>query len=185
MRRTVSLSGAVFALLCLAMILFALPAGAQDDGGIPPGTRATVSESDEDSRPIVIVVAANGCTVSQDASITLEVDDGQDVFANGGGTTISAPNGRPRIEVPPGREASFETAGDFLVVTSTGVSCEGGNAAQGQYADDDGEVDEAEDVIVGTTSTKKIPNTGGPPLLLFGALLMGAAVIAGRRVLRP
>ncbi len=49
----------------------------------------------------------------------------------------------------------------------------------------DGEVDEAEDVIIGTTSSEKIPNTGGPPLLVFGALLLGVALVVGRGVLRP
>ena len=186
MRRAVSLSGAVFALLWVAMILFVLPAGAQDDGGIPPGTRATVSESgDDSSRPIVIVIAANGCTVSQDASITLEGDDDTQTTLSDteDRITISAPNGQPRISGSGFGESL--TDGNYSVVTSTGVSCERGNVAQGQYADDDGEVDEAEDVIIGTTSKKKIPNTGGPPLLLFGALLLGAAVIAGRVVLRP
>ena len=46
------------------------------------------------------------------------------------------------------------------------------------------DVNNPKDVIPGTAA-KKIPNTGGPPYLAVGALaLLGAALIAGRGVLR-
>jgi hypothetical protein len=72
----VSLSGAAFALLCFAMVLLALPVGAQY-GGIPPGAAATeVDTSNSNDPPDVVQVAATGCTVSLGASITLEDGDG-------------------------------------------------------------------------------------------------------------
>jgi hypothetical protein len=46
------------------------------------------------------------------------------------------------------------------------------------------DVSNPKDVISGT-GAKKVPNTGGPPYLAIGALaLLGAALIAGRGVMR-
>jgi hypothetical protein len=85
MGRTVSLFGALFALLCVVLVLFVLPAGAQDGGGIPPGTAANGVDTDNNnSPPDVIVVAATGCTVAAGASITLEDGDGtRAIFTDG------------------------------------------------------------------------------------------------------
>src|SRR5215208_5943280 len=105
MRRAVSLSGAACALLCILVILFMLPAFAQNEGGIPPGTPANGVDTQNNNRPPdVILVAADGCTVSRGASITLEDGDGtQATFTDGAkGITITDQNGRPRIEGPPG-----------------------------------------------------------------------------------
>ena len=197
MRRAVSLSGAVLALSCVVLVLLVLPVGAQDGGGIPPGTAANgVDTDDNNSPPDVILVAASDCTVSTGASITLEDGDGtRAIFTDKDrGITISAPGGRPRIEGPPGdfvgdharfptSDESFDTDGDYAVVSSTGVTCRGAAPVDDQY--DPGDVDDPDDVLPGTTADEGIPPTGGPPYLAFGALLlMGVSLLVCRGVLR-
>ena len=144
MGRAVSLVGAVFALLCVVLVLLVVPAGAQD-GGIPPGTAANGSNPDNPSDPPnIVTIAASGCTVAAGASITLEDGDGtRAIFTDGDrGITIISQDGRPRIEGPPGdfignharfptSDESFDTDGDYSVVSSTGVTgCRGGNAGE-------------------------------------------------------
>jgi hypothetical protein len=52
-----------------------------------------------------------------------------------------------------------------------------------QYAPDS--TDNPSDVVPGSNSGKPLPNTGGPPYLVVGAvLLLVAAAMAGRCVLR-
>src|SRR5918997_5599558 len=140
MRRLVSLSGTVFVMLCIALVLVAFPVGAQDSGGIPPGTAATGVDTDNtNSPPDLIEVAASDCTVSPGASITLEDGDGtRAVFTDQQrGITISASNGSPTIAGPsgdyigdhatfPDTDTSFDTDGDYSVVSSTGVTCGSG-----------------------------------------------------------
>ena len=209
MGRMVSLFGAVLTLLGVVLVLFVLPAGAQD-GGIPPGTAANGVDTDNNnSPPDVIVVAAGGCTVAAGASITLEDGDGtQAIFTDGvRAITIIAQNGHPRIEGPPGdfvgdhatfptSDTSFDTDGDYSVVSSTGVTCVAGNTPPGNTtpgntppADDQygsGDVNNPDDTVPNTSSKHQIPDTGGPPYLAFGAfLLMCAALLVGRGVLRP
>jgi len=195
------LIGAVFALLCLVLVLFVLPAGAQDDGAIPPGTAANGVDTDNNnSPPDVIVVAASGCTVAAGAAITLEDGDGtRAIFTDGDrGITIVSQDGRPRIEGPPGdfvgdharlpsSDKSFDTDGDYSVVSSTGVTnCRGGEAPPADDQYDSGDVDNPDDMVPNTSSKTPIPDTGGPPYLAAGALLLlGAALLAGRGVLRP
>lgn len=207
MRRAVSLSGAVFALLCVVLILFVVPAGAQDDGGIPPGTPANgVDTSNSNAPPDVIMVAANDCTVSRGASITLEDGDGtQATFTDGErGITISDQNGRPRIEGPPGdfvgnhatfpdSDTAFDTDGDYSVVSSTGITgCRGGSTGptQDQYGQaktpPPGVVNNPKGVVPETVTGKKMPPTGGPPYIAVGALmLLSVALLVGRGILRP
>ena len=69
-----------------------------------------------------------------------------------------------------------------------GVPCEDlphrPSSGDDQYAED-GDVGDPGDVVPDTNSGKPLPNTGGPPYLAVGAvLLLGAAVVAGRGVLR-
>ena len=205
MGRAVSLFGAVFALFCVVLVLLVVAAGAQD-GGIPPGTAADGSNPDNpNSPPTVVTIAASGCTVAAGASITLEDGDGtRAIFTDGDrAITIISQDRRPRIEGPPGdligdharfptSDESFDTDGDYSVVSSTGVTgCRGGNAgddegsAQDQYDDSGDEVNNPDDVVPGSTSNQKIPNTGGPPLLILGATFLCAALVVGRNVLRP
>ena len=195
----VSLSGAILALLCIVLIIFALPAGAQGSGGIPPGTAANGVDTDNDnSPPDVIMVAADDCTVSSGASITLEDGDGtRAIFTDQArGITITAPGGHPRIEGPvgdfignhatfPDTDTSFDTDGDYSVVSSTGITCEGGDGATTPADDQYGPVDNPKGVMPGT-GAEKIPKTGGPPYIALAAVaLLSVAVIAGRRILRP
>ena len=213
MRRVVSLSGMVFVLLCIALVLVAVPAGAQDSGGIPPGTAANGVDTDNNnSPPDVVMVAADACVVTPGASITLEDGDGtQARFVDGErGITISDENGSPRIEGPvgdfignhatfPDADQSFDTDGDYKVVTSKGITCKGGDAADdGTTPADDqyapkvppktppGDLSNPKGVLPGTVVGKKMPNTGGPPYITLAAVaLLSVAVVAGRRILRP
>ena len=69
MRRVLSLAGTSFVLSCFILVLIAVPVGAQDSGGIPPGTAATGVDTDNtNSPPDLIEVAASDCTVPPGAS---------------------------------------------------------------------------------------------------------------------
>src|ERR671910_664207 len=95
MLRVLSLAGTSFVLSCFVLVLIGVPAGAQDSGGIPPGTAATGVDTDNtNSPPDLIDVAASDCTVSPGASITLEDGDysvvsSTGVTCGGGGTTAA------------------------------------------------------------------------------------------------
>lgn len=198
MGRAVSMLGTVFALLCVVPAFLVVPAEAQD-GRIPPGTPARGVDTDNNnSPPDVIVVAASDCTVAPGASITLADGDGTPaIFTDGEKEiTIISQDGSPRIEGPqddfigdhathPGSDKSFDTDGDYSVVSSRGVTgCRGGTApVDDQY--NPGEVDNPDGTVPDTTSRTGIPNTGGPPYLALGALVfLGAALLVGRGVLR-
>src|SRR5918994_267038 len=230
MRRLVSLSGTVFVMLCIALVLVAFPVGAQDSGGIPPGTAANgVYTDDNNSPPDVVLVAADDCTVSPGASITLEDGDGtQARFVDGElDVTISEQDGSPKIEGPvddfigdhatfPDADTAFDTDGDYTVVSSTGITCEGGDPTDDgttppaddgttppandkvvgpvddQYDKVDkpggptGDVANPKDVVPGSDVSKKVPVTGGPPVVLLAgaAMLLSGALIAGLGLLR-
>ena len=195
-----SLAGTSFVLSCFVLVLLVAPAGAQDSGGIPPGTAATGVDTDNtNSPPDLIEVAASDCTVSPGASITLEDGDGtRAVFTDQQqGITISATNGRPTIVGPPGdyigdhatfpdTDTAFDTDGDYSVVTSTGITCGGGGttAADDQYGP--GPVDNPKGVLPDTVVVRKVPETGGPPYIALAAVaLLSVALIAGRAIRRP
>jgi hypothetical protein len=111
------------------LVLVAFPVGAQDSGGIPPGTAATGVDTDNtNSPPDLIEVAASDCTVSPGASITLEDGDGtQARFVDGElEVTISEQDGSPKIEGPVtdfiGDHATFLTPTRLSTRTATIVS---------------------------------------------------------------
>ncbi len=199
-RRVRSLAGTSFVLLCFALVQLVAPAGAQESGGISPGTAATGVDTDNtNSPPDLIEVAASDCTVSPGASITLEDGDGtRAVFTDQQrAITISAPNGSPTIVGPtgdyigdhatfPDTDTAFDTDGDYSVVTSTGITCGGGGttAADDQYGP--GPVDNPKGVLPDTVVVRKVPETGGPPYIALAAVaLLSVALIAGRAFLRP
>jgi hypothetical protein len=81
---------------------------------------------------------------------------------------------------------------NLLDADNDGIACEdypyegGGGADDGQYAPDTppSDVNNPKNVVP-NTAAKTMPNTGGPPYLAVGAvLLLGAALVAGRGVLR-
>jgi hypothetical protein len=198
-RRVRSLAGTSFVLLCFVLVLLVAPVGAQDSGGIPPGTAATGVDTDNtNSPPDLIEVAASDCTVSPGASITLEDGDGtRAIFTDQQQEiTISATNGRPTIVGPPGdyigdhatfpdTDTAFDTDGDYSVVSSTGVTCGGGGttAAKVQYGP--GPVNNPKGVMPDTVVARKVPETGGPPYIALAAVaLLSVALIAGRAILR-
>src|SRR5215210_7418167 len=209
MQRAVSLASATFVVLCIVLVLVAFPVGAQDTSGIPPGTAATGVDTDNtNSPPDLIEVAASDCTVSPGASITLEDGDGtQAIFTDGEREiTISTQDGSPTIMGPPDdyigdhatfpdTDTAFDTDGNYTVVSSTGITCEGGDAADDnatpvddQYkpGEKPGDVDNPKDVVPDTAvNGRKIPNTGGPPYIALAAIaLLSVALIAGRGILR-
>ena len=200
MRRVLTLAGTSFVLLCFVLILIAVPAGAQDNGGIPPGTAATgVDTNNDNSPPDQIDVAASDCTVSPGASITLEDGDGtRAIFTDQQrGITISAQDGSPTIVGPtldyignhatfPDTDTSFDTDGDYSVVASTGVACGGGGATAADEQYKPGPVNDPKGVMPETVVVRKVPKTGGPPYIALAAVaLLSVALIAGRAMLRP
>src|SRR5919106_4977116 len=160
MRRVLSLAGTSFVLSCFVLVLLVAPAGAQESGGISPGTAATGVDTDNtNSPPDLIEVAASDCTVSPGASITLEDGDGTRVVFTDQqlGITISAQDGSPTIVGPtgdyigdhatfPDADTAFDTDGDYTVVSSTGITCEGGDAP-GDGAPPDDKVAPADDKV--------------------------------------
>lgn len=208
MRRVVSLSGSAFALFCIVLFLCVLPASAQDDGGIPPGTPAHGSNPDNPSgNPDIINIASEGCRVEEGASVTLQDDENETraIFTdNEKGIEIFDVDGRVRIKGPndkdlsehatfPTSDSAFSTRGNYKVVSSTGISgCRGGVAGptQDQYGQaktpPPAAVDNPKGVVSDTASGKEMPDTGGPPYIAFGALvLLSVALLAGGVILRP
>jgi hypothetical protein len=200
MRRVLTPAGTSFVLSCFVLILIAVPAGAQESGGIPPGTAATgVDTNNDNSPPDSIEVAASDCTVSPGASITLEDGDGtRAIFTDQQrGITISAQDGSPTIVGPtldyignhatfPDTDTSFDTDGDYRVVSSTGVTCRGGGATPTDVQYRAGPVDNPKGVLPETVVVRKVPRTGGPPYIALAAVaLLSVALIAGRAILRP
>ncbi|MDQ2672801.1 MAG: hypothetical protein M3Y38_08295 [Actinomycetota bacterium] len=200
MLRVLSLAGTSFVLSCFVLVLIGVPVGAQESGGIPPGTAATGVDTDNtNSPPDLIEVSAGDCTVSPGASITLEDGDGtRAVFTDQQrGITISAPNGSPTIVGPtggyigdhatfPDADTAFDTDGDYSVVASTGVACGGGGATAADEQYKPGPVNDPKGVMPETVVVRKVPKTGGPPYIALAAVaLLSVALIAGRAMLRP
>jgi hypothetical protein len=133
--------GGLFFFLCTALSvmclgLFALSAPAQESP--LTGTPAQGTNPDSPSSPPdVVTIAAQGCTVSEGASITLEDPDGTnalfidgqleiEITSTGAQITIVGPNDdyigdHAYSSSDPG----FDTAGDYTVVTTTQIACEG------------------------------------------------------------
>lgn len=139
--------GGLFLFLCAALSvvclgLFALPVAAQE--GPLPGTPAQGTNPDSPSSPPdVVTIAAQGCTVSEGTSITLEDPDGtQAQFVDGQlGIEITSTASQITMVGPDNdyigdhavssSDPGFDTAGDYAVVTTTGIACQGGNPSQG------------------------------------------------------
>src|SRR5215211_2170929 len=133
--------GGLFFCLCTALSvvcpgLFALPAPAQE--GPLAGTPAQgTNPNSPSSPPDVVTIAAQGCTVSEGASITLEDPDwthaqfvdgqlGIEITSTGGQISIVGPNddyiGDHAVS---SSDPGFDTAGDYAVVSTAGIGCEG------------------------------------------------------------
>jgi hypothetical protein len=190
----------------LVLGLFVVPAIAQDNGSGPPaGTPATGSNPDSPSSPPdLVTISAQGCRVSEGASVTLEDGDGTTArFVDGQrGIEITATGNQISIEGPPGdfigdhavetSDPGFDTDGDYAVVSTTGISCQGtganqqptddntgtaddnANAADAQYAADGKEVT----VIIETIPDKgKLVDTGGPSLPMVGGVILAVGLV--------
>jgi hypothetical protein len=104
-----------------------------------------------------VTIAAAGCTVSEGASITLEDGDGtQALFVDGQpGIEITSTSEQITIVGPnddyigdhavSSSDPGFDTAGDYAVVTTAGIACQGGGTPS----------DETE--TTGTTGTSTTP----------------------------
>jgi hypothetical protein len=123
--------------------LFALPATAQE--GPLPGTSAQGTNPDSPSSPPdLVIITTQGCTVSEGASITLEDPDGtQAQFVDGQlGIEITSTGGQITIVGPDNdyignhavssSDPGFDTAGDYAVVTTTGIACQGASPPPNQ-----------------------------------------------------
>ena len=137
--------------LCTALVmvvclwLFAVPAAAQE--GPASGTPAQGTNPDSPSSPPdLVTIAAADCTVSEGASITLEDPDGtQAQFVDGQlGIEITSTSEQITIVGPNDdyigdhavstSDPGFDTAGDYAVVTTTGIACQGGGTLQNEPA---------------------------------------------------
>jgi hypothetical protein len=146
-RTSATLRGGLSFFLCTALSvvclwLFALPATAQE--GPLPGTPAQGANPDSPSSPPdVVTIAAQSCTVSEGASITLEDPDGTQAQFVDGQLEIEITSTIDQISIVgpndiyigdhavSSSDPGFDTAGDYTVVTTTGIACEGGNPSQG------------------------------------------------------
>lgn len=224
-RCVISLSGATFVfLLCIVLIASAVPVGAQGSDGIPPGTTASGSNpGSPSSPPNTITIASEGCQVAEGASVTLRDDEGDteatftdDPNDDPEQIQITAPNGRVKIEGPedgfigdlatfPTDDDAFSTRGNYVVVSSTGITGCAQTTGTARDADDvaptdddgaDGVARPADDgaddqqygdrkeiVIVETVPDKPLPKTGGFPLLVGAGLMALAATVLGSRVI--
>ena len=155
-RDVVSPYGLIF--FCISSLfvlgLFVVPAVAQDNGSGPPaGTPARGSNPDNPAGiPDLITIPAERCTVAEGASVTLEDDEGetQARFVDGQqDIEITATDSQIRIEGPndqnigdhatfPDGDTSFSTNGNYTVVTTTGISCQGTRTDQQPTGDTDG-----------------------------------------------
>src|SRR5215217_2588716 len=133
--------GGLFLFPCTALSLgclgvLALPAAAQE--GPLPGTPAQGTNPDcPCSPPALVTIAAQGCTISEGSSITLEDTDGtQAQFVDGQlGIEITSTSDQISIVGPDddyigdhavsSSDPVFDTAGDYAVVTTTGIACQG------------------------------------------------------------
>ena len=140
--------GGLFFFLCMALSvvclgLFTLPAPAQESP--LTGTPAQGTNPDSPSSPPdVVTIAAEGCSVSEGASITLEDPDGtQAQFVDGQlGIEITSTGGQISIVGPnddyigdhavSSSDPGFDTAGDYAVVTTTGIACQGASPPPNQ-----------------------------------------------------
>ena len=197
--------GLVF--FCVASLfllgLFVVPAIAQDNGAGPTaGTPAPGTNPDSpDSPPDLVTISAQNCRVSEGASVTLEDGDGTtarfvdgqqgiEITATGNQISIQGPNddfiGDHAVETS---DPGFDTDGDYAVVSTTGITCAGGdtranggtgddgNAAQDQYNAADNQY--ADDVIKGTIPDKKILiDTGGPDLPMVGGVILAVGLVS-------
>ena len=211
-----SVLGVSFAATCLVLVcVLASPVSAQetDTGGIPVGTPANgVDTGNTNDPPDVVTIAANDCTVSPGASVTLEDGDGTQVQLVDGerGITITAPGGRPEIQATDGEfigdpthatfptsDTSFDTDGDYTVAGSEGITCRdaadtnartddvgGDDADDRQYEPDDRQYgDDQDEVMIETVPDKPLPKTGGFPFFFGMGLMLLAATVLGARVI--
>jgi hypothetical protein len=110
-----------------------------------PGTSAQGSNPDSPSSPPdLVTIAAQGCTVSEGASITLEDPDGtQAQFVDGQlGIEITSTSEQISIVGPDNdyignhavssSDPGFDTAGDYAVVSTAGIACQGASPPPNQ-----------------------------------------------------
>src|SRR5215217_306363 len=123
-----------FSVVCLG--LFALPAAAQE--GPLPGTSAQGTNPDSPSSPPdLVTISAEGCTVSEGASITLEDPDGTQAQFVDGQLDIEITSTSDQISIVgpdddyigdhavSSSDPGFDTAGNYAVVSTAGIACNG------------------------------------------------------------
>lgn len=170
-RAAVTTLGRLF-LLCTMLLLclgvFALPAAAQQ--GPPPGTPANgINPDSPSSPPDLVTIAAEGCRVSEGASVTLEDGDGTEArFVDGQESIeITSTSDQIRIEGPNDdfigdhavstSDPGFDTDGDYAVVSTTGIACEDSGSPQTGDDGDPGAAGAQYDQYDDTTVPEKTP----------------------------
>jgi hypothetical protein len=111
----------------------------QPSSGPPADTPAPGTDTNGDTTRDIATIAANNCRVSPGASVTLSDYDGTRArFVDGRlGINITATENELTIQGPPDEsleqnavekfpDTSFFNDGDWTVVTTTGIACEGG-----------------------------------------------------------
>ena len=172
---------------------------AEDSGSepLPTGTTATGSNPDNTSAPPdVVTIQAESCTVDEGASVTLaDVDGTEAIFADGEqGIEITSTERELTIKGPNDEnlsdhatfettDQSFDTDGDYTVVTSTGVTCVATSADAANADDAQYDEEKVEEDVIKIPDKKRLTKTGGMPLP--GTVFLALALIgAGYSVLR-
>src|SRR5918997_4191343 len=114
------------------------PALAQQPGSGPPaGTPATGPTPDNPAgNPDLITIPVAGCDVSPGASVTVEDGDGTtatfvhgqsgiSITSMGSELEVRGPNDQNLGDLVETSDPGFDTDGDYTVVSSTGISCQG------------------------------------------------------------
>lgn len=195
------------AFISVYMVLLTVPTSAQNAGGsgLPTGTPARGENTDNPSAPPnLVTISAAACTVADTgASVTLEDGDGtQARFVEGPDVEITATESQIRIEALNRKflidvaefldasDQSFDTDGNYTVVTSTDIVCAGGSSggttggAQGTSVPGS-----TSGVILTTIPQKPLPPTGGFPsayivivgFIITGLLALGIGVRRGQQ----
>jgi hypothetical protein len=192
MRRAsaVSVSGALLlALLCIAFVsLLANPVRAQqvDDPNDPlDGEEVTLSDTDGDQIANRVLIGGNtNCTIGANATVTVQGTDGQPATLTNQ-APVQITQAATEIVIDRTDQGNLDNlgSGNGEVTESSGITCDVTTPATQQYGD--GDVDDPDDVVLGTEDKGPLPNTGGAPLIFGAAALALSAALLARRLLAP
>jgi hypothetical protein len=179
----------------LALVIFASTASAQGNAfeeECPTGTSFFFEAEVQDFPFEFSSLAEDGATTVSGIILEHSIDFTTDPPTKVASIVIKSGQDVENVDVN-ANEGLFESTSaqeinhvTFCVDGDDGGEDNGTTPAGDQYTKKapPGNVGNPKDVVPGTEA-KKVPNTGGPPIIAIGALaLLGAALIAGRGVLR-